>query len=94
MVNQGGEPGPFWGVADALKDFLPTKGKVTTPGSEALRDWVPTEDSPVVERLGQAGGILLGNTTSSKLAHAARPTGARSTRLPVRSCPNPPRGGT
>lgn len=94
MEHQGGEPGPFWGVADARKDFLPTKGKVTTPGSAALRDWVPTEDSPVVERLGQAGGLLLGNATSSKLAHAARPTVARSTRLPVRSSPNPHGGGT
>ena len=89
VEHQGGEPGPFWGVADARKDFLPTKGKVTTPGSAALRDWVPTEDSPVVERLRQAGGILLGNTTTSELAHAARATGARSARLPVARVPTP-----
>jgi len=71
MVQQGRTPGPFWGVPYALKDFMPTKGKVTTLGSEAFKDWIPTEDPPVVERLRQAGGILLGKTTTSELAHSS-----------------------
>lgn len=71
MVRQGGEPGPFWGVPYALKDFTPTKGRVTTLGSQAFKDWVPTEDPPIVERLRQAGGILLGKTTTSELAHSS-----------------------
>ena len=71
MVRQGREPGPFWGVPYALKDFTPTKGRVTTLGSVAFKDWVPTDDPPVVERLHRAGGVLLGKTATSELAHSS-----------------------
>lgn len=70
-VRTGHTPGPFWGVPYALKDFTPTKGKLTTLGSKAFRDWIPRADPPIVERLREAGGVLLGKTTTSEFAHSA-----------------------
>jgi Asp-tRNA(Asn)/Glu-tRNA(Gln) amidotransferase A subunit family amidase len=59
------------GVPYALKDFTPTRGLRTTRGSYAFEQWIPDEDPPIVERLRDAGGILLGKTTTSELAHSS-----------------------
>jgi Asp-tRNA(Asn)/Glu-tRNA(Gln) amidotransferase A subunit family amidase len=68
---RGDEPRPLHGLPYALKDFTPTAGRTTTLGSVAFRDWIPAEDPPVVERLRDAGGILIGKTTTAELAHSS-----------------------
>ena len=60
--------GPLAGVPFAIKDFTPTKGKITTRGSILLRDWVPDYDSVLVERLLAADAILVGKTTTPEFA--------------------------
>jgi Asp-tRNA(Asn)/Glu-tRNA(Gln) amidotransferase A subunit family amidase len=67
-----GEPlGSLHGVPIAIKDFTPTKGKTTTRGSAAFKNWVPDHDAVIVERLAQAGAILLGKTTTPEFAYSS-----------------------
>ena len=70
-VMRGGELGPLHGVPIAIKDFTPTKGKTTTRGSVAFRNWVPDHDPVIVRRLGKAGGILVGKTTTPEFAFSS-----------------------
>jgi aspartyl-tRNA(Asn)/glutamyl-tRNA(Gln) amidotransferase subunit A len=64
----GNEVGPLFGVPVAVKDQFWTRGVLTTNGSRAYRDFVPTEDATVIARLAQAGTILLGKLAMSELA--------------------------
>lgn len=54
--------GPLHGLPMTVKDSLQTAGLVTTSGAPALRDFVPEEDAVVVERVLNAGAIILGKT--------------------------------
>jgi amidase len=54
--------GPLHGVPFTLKDAHSTAGMRTTVGFPPLADYVPQEDSTVVARLREAGGILVGKT--------------------------------
>jgi aspartyl-tRNA(Asn)/glutamyl-tRNA(Gln) amidotransferase subunit A len=51
-----------------IKDQFLTRGVLTTGGSRAYADFVPTYDATVVTRLAQAGTILLGKLAMSELA--------------------------
>jgi len=62
-------PRPLDGVPFLVKDILPTKGLRTTFGSLLLEHDVPVEDTVTVERLKDAGGILLGKTNTPEFAH-------------------------
>jgi len=60
-----GEPvGPLHGLPIAHKDLQPTSGMRTTFGSPVFKDFVPTEDSLLVERTRTAGAILIGKTNT------------------------------
>ncbi|MFA9420475.1 MAG: amidase [Gammaproteobacteria bacterium] len=56
------------GIPMAIKDFTPTKGKVTTRGSKLLENWVPDWNPAIVERLEAAGAIMVGKTTTPEFA--------------------------
>ena len=58
----GAEPGPLFGLPIAVKDLALTKGLRTTFGSRIFADFVPEEDSYFVERLRNAGAIIIGKT--------------------------------
>jgi len=58
----GRSRGPLHGVPIALKDLLHVRGRVTTAGSKARPFGVARETATVVERLLEAGLILLGKT--------------------------------
>ena len=60
--------GPLHGIPFAVKDQLDTGGILTTSGSALLRSHVPAEDSTVVARLIQAGGILIGKLNLTEFA--------------------------
>jgi amidase len=56
--------GPLHGLPVAHKDLRETRGIRTTFGSPLYRDYIPTEDDIVVERLRRAGAITLGKTNT------------------------------
>jgi amidase len=51
--------GPLHGVPIGIKDLLWTRGLPTTGGMELHRDFRPGEDATVVERLKQAGAVVV-----------------------------------
>jgi amidase len=62
--SNGALRGPLHGVPFTAKDSLDTAGVVTTAGTVAWRERVPTRDATVVARVRAAGGILLGKTNT------------------------------
>jgi len=60
----GADVGPLHGLPVAHKDLLLTRGMRTTFGSPLFRDFVPEQDSVVVERLRAAGAIAIGKTNT------------------------------
>lgn len=64
-----GEPGA---VRVAIKDNIDVEGVPTTAGTRARSDASPAaEDSPVVARIRQAGGHIVGKTNLDELANGA-----------------------
>jgi aspartyl-tRNA(Asn)/glutamyl-tRNA(Gln) amidotransferase subunit A len=63
--------GPMAGVPVAIKDLVCTKGLRTTFGSRLYKDHVPEEDDVVVERLKEAGAIVIGKTNTSEFGYGA-----------------------
>ena len=58
-IEAGNWRGPLHGVPVGIKDLLWTKGLPTTGGMDLLRDFLPQEDATVVERLRQAGAVII-----------------------------------
>ena len=70
-VMKGGSLGPLHGLPFSIKDLHLTKGVRTMSGSFIFADRVPDVDAPFVKRLKQAGGIMLGKTTSPEFGWKA-----------------------
>src|SRR5665213_1891349 len=64
----GGTLGALHGVPLAIKDNLDCVGYATTGGTPALRDHRPRHNAPVVQKLIDAGAIVLGKTNMHELA--------------------------
>ena len=64
----GKRRGPLDGIPIAIKDVIDTAGVVTTYGSINFRDHRPDADAHVVQRLRQAGAVILGKTNTHELA--------------------------
>lgn len=67
-LAKGVDRGPFHGIPIAYKDLFYTKGVRTTAGSLIFRDFVPSYDAAVVERLTAAGAVSIGKTNQHELA--------------------------
>jgi amidase len=64
MLARGESKGWLHGMPQAIKDLAPTAGIATTLGSPLLHDAVPREDGLMVQRIRQAGGIVIGKTNT------------------------------
>jgi aspartyl-tRNA(Asn)/glutamyl-tRNA(Gln) amidotransferase subunit A len=69
-IMAGKTVGPLAGVPVGIKDLVYTKGIRTTSGSIIYKDYVPTEDDVVVERLKAAGAIIIGKTNVPELGYS------------------------
>lgn len=67
-IAAGRLKGPLHGIPIVHKDVTWTAGVPTTANSKALAGFVPEESAFAVERLDEAGMILLGKTTTSEFA--------------------------
>jgi amidase len=63
-LARGEAVGPLHGLPIAHKDLQPTRGIRTTFGSPLYKDFVPAEDSLLVERVAAAGAIAVGKTNT------------------------------
>src|SRR6516225_2312938 len=64
QLAHGEVMGPLHGFPLAVKDLAPVKGIPMTLGSPILKDFVPTTDSIMVERLRKAGALFIGKTNT------------------------------
>jgi amidase len=72
LDRKGAFLGPLAGLPIAHKDIVPTRGVRTTFGSPIYRDHVPTQDHAIVERLRDAGAIMIGKTNTPEFAVGAQ----------------------
>jgi len=71
-IKRGKYRGPLHGIPWGAKDLFATKGIKTTWGAEPFRDQVIDYDSTVVERLNEAGAVLVAKLSMGALAQGAR----------------------
>tara|TARA_B110000503_G_scaffold141977_2_gene237236 strand:- start:592 stop:858 length:267 start_codon:yes stop_codon:yes gene_type:complete len=67
-IMSGQKLGPLHGLPISIKDNYMTKGLRTTQGSLIYADEVPNRDELLVERLRNAGAIIIGNTQRPEFA--------------------------
>jgi amidase len=63
-LHRGQRRGWLHGLPQAIKDVAATAGLRTTLGSPLLRDWVPSDDSLMVQRMKASGCIVIGKTNT------------------------------
>src|SRR6266851_2638377 len=69
--QKGAPLSPLDGVPTSIKDTTPVKGWPTRYGSHATDETAAPENAPVVDRLQQAGMVLLGKTTTPEFGWKA-----------------------
>lgn len=67
-LARGEDPGPLCGLTVGIKDVTPVASLRTTFGSPMYADHVPEKDALVVQRLRDAGAIVLGKTNCPEFA--------------------------
>ena len=82
-LASGIDRGPLHGIPVAVKDVIDVRGMPTTAGSRHRKNHLARENAECVERLVQAGAIIIGKTTTHEFANG--PTGDRSATGPTRN---------
>jgi Asp-tRNA(Asn)/Glu-tRNA(Gln) amidotransferase A subunit family amidase len=67
-IAAGHYRGPLHGLPFGVKDLLDTADIATTWGAEPFRDRIPTKDATVVQRLHEAGAVLIAKLSLGALA--------------------------
>ncbi len=65
---KSGLVGPLHGIPVVIKDMIDVAGLPTTYGSSIMKDFVPSRDAFVVEKLKKAGAIVLAKVTLGEFA--------------------------
>ncbi|MFN8467213.1 MAG: amidase [Caldilineaceae bacterium] len=68
-LRRGVDRGLLHGIPIALKDLIDTAGVRTTCGGRILADNVPARNAPIVDRLEEAGAVLVGKTNLLEFAY-------------------------
>ena len=89
-----GKPlGALAGLPIVIKDNINTRGIKTTGGTKALENIVPTKNAPSVQKLLDAGAIILGKTNLHELAFGVTSTnfylGTNADGTAKKPCKNP-----
>src|SRR6266404_4253950 len=71
-IKRGKYRGPLHGIPCGVKDLFATKGIKTTWGAEPYRDQMIDYDATVVERLREAGAVLVAKLSMGALAQGPR----------------------
>lgn len=82
-ISEGHYRGKLHGIPVAFKDLYYTKGIPTTACSKVLKDFVPNFNGTVVQRLIDAGAIIMGKTNTTEFAFG--PTNEESYFGPARN---------
>ncbi len=70
-VKKGEKLGLLNGIPTSIKDLMQTKGIRTTYGSKLYENFIPEQDDIVVQRLKEAGSVILGKTNTPEFGHMA-----------------------
>ena len=60
---------PLLGIPISIKDNIWTRGIRSTAGSKILSEFIPSEDSTVVQKVSRAGAVMLGKTLLNEFAY-------------------------
>lgn len=67
LLQQGKTKGPLHGIPFTVKDSISTAGLPTTAGTMGLRNHIPQKNATVIQRLLNAGAIIIGKTNCPEL---------------------------
>ena len=68
LIDAGKLTGPLAGVPVAIKDNMCTEGMLTSCSSKILSNFVPTYTATAVEKLKEAGAVIIGKTNMDEFA--------------------------
>lgn len=68
QLDQGRDPGPLTGLVLGVKDVLCIRGRPVTCGSRMLENFSSLYDATAVERLREAGAVVLGKLNCDEFA--------------------------